>query len=268
MNVLTRFSVAIALAFSILLWVASAGAAERSPSLYERLGGTYAIATVVDAFIERLLVNETLNANPAIDAARRSVPKAGLKYHVTSFMVQATGGPEVYIGRPMKAAHVHLNITDGQWDAMAADFQTVLDRFEVPKAEQEELFALVGTVKPDIVTDQSTASPEEKIYVGLLGEGAVRDPGHAYEDIFTFKDGKFHSAACDPWDFSPGPYTTSAADGVIRFESETTSPSEGRMVWTGARSGERLEGTMQWYPQPDAEPVVYWFSGTEESLNK
>jgi hemoglobin len=78
MNMQTRFSAAITLALSALLWTASVGAEEQTTSLYKRLGGAYAIATVVDAFIERLLVNETLNANPAIAAARKKVPKAGL----------------------------------------------------------------------------------------------------------------------------------------------------------------------------------------------
>jgi len=32
---------------------------------------------VVDDFIERLLVNKTLNANPAIKAARERVPSRG-----------------------------------------------------------------------------------------------------------------------------------------------------------------------------------------------
>jgi hemoglobin len=198
MNMQTRFSAAITLALSALLWTASVGAEEQTTSLYKRLGGAYAIATVVDAFIERLLVNETLNANPAIAAARKKVPKAGLKYHVTSFLVQATGGPQVYIGRSMKAAHAHLNITEEEWAAMAADFQTVLDQFEVPKAEQEELFTLVGTVKSDIVEGHSTTSLDGKIYVSHLGEGTERDRGDTYGDTCTFKDGAFQSAACNP----------------------------------------------------------------------
>src|SRR3989337_2428582 len=48
----------------------TAGAAANGAALYERLGGVYNIATVVDDFIERLLVNDVLNANPAIKAAR------------------------------------------------------------------------------------------------------------------------------------------------------------------------------------------------------
>src|SRR5262245_25415430 len=86
----------------------SAGA----PSLYDRLGGAYPISVVVDDFIERLLVDDTLNANPAIAEARRRVPAAGLKFHVTSLVCQATGGPCTYVGRTMKTSHAHLHITE------------------------------------------------------------------------------------------------------------------------------------------------------------
>ena len=122
-----------------------------TPSLYERLGGIYAIATVVDDFIERLLVNDVLNANPAIDEARASVPKAGLKYRVTELMGQVTGGPQTYTGRSMKEAHVYMNITEQEWQAMMADFQATLDHFEVPAQEQEEMIAIMESTKADIV---------------------------------------------------------------------------------------------------------------------
>jgi len=122
-----------------------------APSLYDRLGGVYAIAAVVDDFIERLLVNKTLNANPRINEARARVPKQGLKYHVTAFVCNATGGPCGYTGRSMKPSHAHLNITENEWRAMVTDFRKTLDKFKVPKKEQDELVALVGTTKPDIV---------------------------------------------------------------------------------------------------------------------
>jgi len=51
-------------------------ASEQPKSLCDRLGGVYSIATVVDDFVERLLVNDTLNANPAMSEARARVPKA------------------------------------------------------------------------------------------------------------------------------------------------------------------------------------------------
>ncbi|MBI2313250.1 MAG: group 1 truncated hemoglobin [Betaproteobacteria bacterium] len=132
------------------LW-SSPGLAQEKKSLYERLGGVYAIATVVDDFIERLLVNKTLNANPAIKAARSRVPKAGLKFSVTAFVAQATGGPEKYAGRTMVAAHGHLNITEKEWGVMVAEFKKTLKKFKVPQAEQDELIALLATTKGDIV---------------------------------------------------------------------------------------------------------------------
>ena len=119
--------------------------------LYERLGGVYAVATVVDDFIERLLVNDVLNANPAINEARKRVPKAGLKFHVTALVCQVTGGPQQYTGRTMKETHKHLNITEKEWQAMASDFKKTLDSFKVPEKEQQELFAIIGSTKGDIV---------------------------------------------------------------------------------------------------------------------
>ena len=128
------------------------------PSLYERLGGAYSIATVVDDFIERLLVNATLNANPAINEARRRVPKAGLKFHVTALVCQVSGGPCKYTGRAMKESHEQLNITEAEWDAMVGDFKATLSKFNVPQREQQELITIVGSTKNDIVRSSSSVS--------------------------------------------------------------------------------------------------------------
>ena len=127
--------------------------AEEKPvkTLYERLGGVYNIAPVVDEFLEVLYNDDILNANPKIKEARDRVPKAYLKYHVTSMVCQATGGPEKYTGRGMKESHQHLNITEKEWQAMGADFKKVLDKFKVPEQEQKELIAIVETTKKDIV---------------------------------------------------------------------------------------------------------------------
>ena len=130
---------------------APAAAQPATKSLYERLGGVYSIATVVDDFIERLLVNDTLNANPAIKESRTRVAKAGLKFHVTALVCAATGGPCAYTGRSMKESHAKLNINEPQWQAMVADFRKTLDTIKVPAREQEELMTIVGTTKTDIV---------------------------------------------------------------------------------------------------------------------
>jgi hemoglobin len=141
-----------------MLWALAlnASAAEtQEKSLYDRLGGAYSIAAVVDDFIERLLVNDVLNANPAIKEARERVPKAGLKYRVTALVAQVTGGPEKYAGRSMKEAHAHLHITEAEWQAMVAEFKKSLDKFKVPAPEQKELIAIVESTKKDIVMGAS-----------------------------------------------------------------------------------------------------------------
>jgi hemoglobin len=136
----------------------SARAQVTQPSLYDRLGGVYNIATVVDDFIERLLVNATLNANPAINEARKRVPKAGLKFHVTALVCAATGGKCAYTGRPMKESHEKLNISQAEWDAMVTDFKATLDKFKVPQREQQELITIVDSTKSDIVRSSASGS--------------------------------------------------------------------------------------------------------------
>jgi len=134
----------------------TARAQATQPSLYERLGGAYSIATVVDDFIERLLVNAALNANPAINEARKRVPKAGLKFHVTAMVCEVSGGPCKYTGRAMKESHQHLNISQAEWDAMVVDFKATLNKFKVPQREQQELITIVGSTRNDIVRSSSS----------------------------------------------------------------------------------------------------------------
>lgn len=140
------------LAMSLAL-AGTLNAADPQPakSLYDRLGGVYPISVVVDSFIDLLLVNDVLNSNPALKAARDRVPAAGLKFHVTTLVCQAAGGPCQYTGRAMKETHSHLNISEKEWQAMAADFRRVLNNYGVPAQEQKELFAIVESTKQDIV---------------------------------------------------------------------------------------------------------------------
>jgi hemoglobin len=125
------------------------------PSLYERLGGIYNITTVVDDFIDRVMNDPRLNANPAVNEAHHKVPPAGFKYLVTEMVGWATGGLQKYTGRPMRESHEHLNITPKEWDAFMDDFQLTLDKFGVPAAEQAELKAIVNSTYGDIVIAKS-----------------------------------------------------------------------------------------------------------------
>ena len=66
---------------------------EEQESLYDRQGGLAPISVVVSDFIDALVPDEILNENPAIDAARQSVPAPYLKYHVTALVCHASYGP-------------------------------------------------------------------------------------------------------------------------------------------------------------------------------
>ena len=127
----------------------------QKPSLYERLGGIYPIAVVVDDFIDRVMADARLNANPAVNEAHHKVPPAGFKYLVTEMVGWATGGPQKYTGRSMRDSHQHLNITPKEWDAFMDDFQQTLDKFKVPAVEQAELKTIVQSTYGDIVVDKS-----------------------------------------------------------------------------------------------------------------
>jgi hemoglobin len=123
------------------------------PSLYDRLGGVYSIATVVDDFINRIMIDPRLNSNALVDEAHHRVPPAGFKYLVTEMVCWATGGPQKYTGKSMAESHQDLKITSKEWESFLDDFQQTLDKFAVPTEEQAELKTIVNSTRSDIVVD-------------------------------------------------------------------------------------------------------------------
>jgi len=125
--------------------------AQEKPSLYERLGGAWKIAILVDDFIERIMADPRLEANPRVKEANKNISKAGFKYLVTEMTCWATGGPQTYTGRAMGESHRHLMITEDEWRSFMDDFQQSLDKCNVRKPEQQELSALLESSKAAIV---------------------------------------------------------------------------------------------------------------------
>jgi hemoglobin len=125
--------------------------APEKPSLYDRLGGVYNIAPVVDDLIDRVMVDPRLNANPRVDEAHHRVSAAGFKYFVTEMLCQAAGGPQHYSGRTMGDSHRHLMITHDEWQAFMDDVQQTLDKFGVPQPEQDEVKSIVESTREAIV---------------------------------------------------------------------------------------------------------------------
>jgi hemoglobin len=132
-----------------------------TPSLYDRLGGVYNISVVVDDFIDRVMGDPRLNANPRVDEAHHRVSPQGFKYYVTEQLCEAAGGPQRYSGRTMGDTHRHLMITGEEWVAFMDDLQQSLDRFEVPQPEQDEVIAIVESTKEAIVVEPLQEGPVE-----------------------------------------------------------------------------------------------------------
>jgi hemoglobin len=145
---------------------ASETPATQRPSLYDRLGGVYNIAAVVDDLIDRVMTDARLNANPRVDEAHHRVSAAGFKYYVTELACEAAGGPQKYSGRPMGDSHRHLMITEAEWQAFMDDFRQCMDKFAVPDPERRELTAIVESTKEAIVV----APFQEELATASAGE--------------------------------------------------------------------------------------------------
>ncbi|WP_295636571.1 group 1 truncated hemoglobin [Novosphingobium sp.] len=123
--------------------------AMKEKTLYERLGGAPAVSAVIDDFAGRVLADTRINAKFAKSDPTRLV--ANLK----TFVTQATGGPKVYKGQSMAAAHHNMGVTDAEFGALVEDLVATLDKFNVPAKEKGELLAALGPLGPQIVSVHS-----------------------------------------------------------------------------------------------------------------
>ncbi|MBV6457522.1 MAG: hypothetical protein HONBIEJF_00635 [Fimbriimonadaceae bacterium] len=124
-----------------------------SKSLYARLGGIAPITLVINDFVNLLGADPVIGSNPNTVRALTSgnVSHGGLKYLLTEQVAQATGGPFKYTGRSMKDSHKGLKISDKEWEVAGGLLKQVLDKYNVPLKEQNELFAVIASTRDDIV---------------------------------------------------------------------------------------------------------------------
>jgi hemoglobin len=118
-------------------------------SLYERLGGLDAITAVVESFVGRCAGDDRINRK----FARTDVPR--LKKMLVDQVCEASGGPCTYTGRGMRETHDGMGVTAGEFDALVEDLVATLNEFNVPMAEQDELLAVLGPMRGEIVEVES-----------------------------------------------------------------------------------------------------------------
>jgi hemoglobin len=107
-------------------------------SLYKRLGGYDALAAITDEVLLLVMSDKQLSrffGGVSVNSKRR------IRQLVVDQLCAATGGPCIYIGRSMRAAHEGLGITDDDWNLFVKHLTDTLDKFKVRKAEQEDAIA-------------------------------------------------------------------------------------------------------------------------------
>jgi hemoglobin len=131
-------------------------------SLYERLGGVFAIAAVIDHFSDAVVQNPVVgqrSENPALREWHTNnlgrLP--GLKFMRTLWVCNVSGGPlEFTATRPgatplgLEEAHRELQISPEEFDEVAAELGRTLDSFKVPQREKEEVLAAFAAHKGEV----------------------------------------------------------------------------------------------------------------------
>ncbi len=137
-------------------------APDKEKSLYERLGGVFAIAAVIDHFSDALVQNPIVgktSQNPALkEWHTNSLGRLpGLKFERTLWVAEITGGPFKYSAtKPGKThlglenAHRDLKITSEEFDEVAAELGRSLDFAKVPAREKGEVLAAFAAHKKEV----------------------------------------------------------------------------------------------------------------------
>jgi hemoglobin len=138
-------------------------------SLYDRLGGVFAIAAVIDHFSDAVVQNPIVgkeSKNPELrDWHNNQLDRLpGLKFMRTLWVCNVAGGPFTFSAtKPgstalgLEEAHRELQITREEFDEVAAELGRSLDHFGVPAAEKDEVLAAFAAHKGE-VTEGSMAS--------------------------------------------------------------------------------------------------------------
>ena len=132
------------------------------PSLYERLGGVFAIAAVVDHFSNAIIQNPIVgqkSENPALREWHNNYlgRLPGLKFMRTLWVCNVSGGPFTFNAtRPgrtelgLEEAHRALRISPEEFDEVAAELARSLDAFQVPDAEKKEVLDAFAAHKDEV----------------------------------------------------------------------------------------------------------------------
>jgi len=174
---ITRRSAVAGLAFAAapMTVLAAAGNAQAKQvmpekSLYERLGGVFAIAAVVDHFSDAVVKNPIVgqtSMNPQLREwhTNNLSRLPGLKFMRTLWVCNVSGGPFQYTAtKPgatplgLEEAHRDLRISPAEFDEVAAELGRTLDFAKVPQREKAEVLAAFAAHKGEVTAGYAAAA--------------------------------------------------------------------------------------------------------------
>ena len=123
---------------------------QKEASLFDRLGGTEGITSIVDDVVATHQENPTIKAVflPYNDEPERL---AVIKKHTVDFFSAGGGGPIQYTGRDMPTAHKGMNISPAEYMAVVDDIMLVLDQHNIDEETKKDVLAILWSLKGMII---------------------------------------------------------------------------------------------------------------------
>jgi hemoglobin len=119
-------------------------------SLFERLGGSEGISTLVENIVALHMENSAIGARfrPYLGTPEKL---AVTKKHLCAFLEAGSGGTAEYAGRDMKEAHRGMNISAAEYMAAIDDILTALQRNGIDEQTQKDVLAIAYSLKGQIL---------------------------------------------------------------------------------------------------------------------
>lgn len=121
-----------------------------SKTLFERLGGTDGITTIVDDVVDEHMKNPAVNVRflPYLETPEKM---AMIKQHTVNFFSEGSGGPVKYTGRDMPTTHRGMNISHAEYVHVMDDILRVLDRHQIDDDTKKEVLSILWSLKEMII---------------------------------------------------------------------------------------------------------------------
>ena len=136
---------------------------KKDKGLFDRLGGFFGIAGVVNAFSDAILVNPVLNQNPALAAWNKNEAPTrlpGLKFLRTMWIAAMVGGPIKYTGQPLEVAHDRFNMTPTEFAEVGKEIVKALQAAGVAQADIDQAVCIYQTSMDEVV---ASANPLQAV---------------------------------------------------------------------------------------------------------